>query len=1510
MKRFLSIVLAFTLVIGCCHVIPTFSTTAQAETTDEEFVLLGNNDALSWQTCSGDLESQTIEFESSIKVKKLRLYVTDLFGSNYIIREFEALDKDGTNVASDGKDDCNVTITSNLTGVDTTQLGYLCNGYGGHLDTTETSWDKFSYTAASTTEYVQFEFAEAVELSAVRIYCSWCNNPSWGNAPEKWKVTGLQEVIMDEDGFTLLGDNSSSVSWADKPSNTFEAQEIVLDEPVWVDKIRLRVTDIYTAYGNNSYRISEFEVFDTNGVNVLASVLTDYKCDESKGQYATNSDGYKRSSLATVVYAEGMPDAKKDTDTTVKYSTPIAGDMIINGENMSNQEHWYDRTGAKEKLATDYIEFQLDRPYEIATVKLWSNWCNGTNAWGCAPKKWQVWGYKTQQKIQNTLDNVAEWENEEFTFQEGKAIPVESGESKAYAGNDKMKEYRAETEVSVESGQMGVYTHVTDEGYYLAVIDKEQNKVLLYKKDTVVAEKYWPISGTVKLAITVNGGKISVWVDEVKMMDYTDPTPLRAGKYGLYAKNASGFFESVSVLPIDVADVLPADYPYEPTAQTITEELTSGDYYVAENGNDANDGKTLETPFKTIQKAQEAVKTAKEVNPNKNYTIILRGGTYYLDNTLTMNSEDGGQGEYRVTYAAYKGETPIISGGKKVTSEWMKCTDEDKQGIYVTRLPDEFENVNIRQLFVDDTRATRSREPDVSDYTETDDTMTKAGYWLLGQVANDRTWISPKATLPETWADLTGVEACIRTNWQYHRQEVTFNTAENKVKVNRGAFGKKDSVVSPSVALKDWVYFENALLFVDTPGEWYYDAATKQLYYYPENGENPNELDIVIPCLDKLIDMTGTQETPVKNISFLGLRFCHTTWEMPEGGRITGQAGDYCTYDSEGNLTNDMTSPVGAVNFKYAERMSFQDCEFTMLGEGAMNLNEGSHSNLIENCIFTDVGAHGIIIDHPGQKPSQASEYYDSPDVPRGNVIRKNYFNHCATTERSSIGIWGTYLNHTLIEGNTIKNMGYTGISVGWNWVNNTYSSHHNEIISNYVSDVMTQFHDGAGIYVLGAQYNNKMLNNYVKDTAGVNIYFDEGTRFTYCDGNYSSDTDIFYHMCSYDELQASYVKDNYVSVEPEDLSVFGRPVGILGDVNYDASVDSRDLVRFKRFKHNSTIKIDRIVADINSDGYLKNSDLDALREILVKPEEIPVVKYASKLGLQLIENDVLESATVTSNITVTESADPKALNDGTTSVGYNSTIGSTVFPEEFTFKWDSAQTGKVLRLTANYTTDQAPTNIEIMLQTETGWKYAAKCNVTWDSSSDDWQYVDIPIEATNITALKLIVKEANFTWNKYAIGEVELLTIDDLVSRVQYSAQKGDTVSDNNLLKTATIADDTLTGDVSCLANGLQHSYDGTTKPEEFVITWETVQEASTLRIFANYATDQAPTTIDIWAQVDGEWKLSSKAKVAWVESNEQYEYVDIPIGANQITGLKVIVQDANWTWNHYMIADMEVLP
>jgi hypothetical protein len=136
------------------------------------------------------------------------------------------------------------------------------------------------------------------------------------------------------------------------------------------------------------------------------------------------------------------------------------------------------------------------------------------------------------------------------------------------------------------------------------------------------------------------------------------------------------------------------------------------DFYVATNGSDGNPG-TLEKPFATLARARDAVRQLKAGGPRKrDVTVLVRGGTYLLEETLVFGPEDSGTAEHPIIYAAYPGERPILSSGRQITGwkagegkRWLAQAPEAKGGGW-----------RFTQLFVNGKRQIRARLPDTDNW--------------------------------------------------------------------------------------------------------------------------------------------------------------------------------------------------------------------------------------------------------------------------------------------------------------------------------------------------------------------------------------------------------------------------------------------------------------------------------------------------------------------------------------------------------------------------------------------------------------------------------------------------------------------------------------------------------------------------------------------------------------------------------------------------------------------------
>jgi len=113
-------------------------------------------------------------------------------------------------------------------------------------------------------------------------------------------------------------------------------------------------------------------------------------------------------------------------------------------------------------------------------------------------------------------------------------------------------------------------------------------------------------------------------------------------------------------------------------------------------------------PFATLGHARDAIRETQPLTAP--VCVLLRQGTYALDETFVLLPEDSGSAACPITYGAYPGEQPTISGGQ-VISGWQVSELNGVQCWTVT-LPDVAAGQwHFTQLFANGERRSRSRLP-------------------------------------------------------------------------------------------------------------------------------------------------------------------------------------------------------------------------------------------------------------------------------------------------------------------------------------------------------------------------------------------------------------------------------------------------------------------------------------------------------------------------------------------------------------------------------------------------------------------------------------------------------------------------------------------------------------------------------------------------------------------------------------------------------------------------------
>ncbi|MCD8048507.1 MAG: right-handed parallel beta-helix repeat-containing protein [Clostridia bacterium] len=528
-------------------------------------------------------------------------------------------------------------------------------------------------------------------------------------------------------------------------------------------------------------------------------------------------------------------------------------------------------------------------------------------------------------------------------------------------------------------------------------------------------------------------------------------------------------------------------------------EDSAVEIYVSVQGNDLNDGR-VGNAVQSLQRAKELVR---EYNESSDVIVHVGEGVYPLDETIEFSPEDGGRNGHSVLY---EGENATISGGKSIEG-WV-LFDEEKN-IYKA------ENVDFdfAQLYINGERGVRAKNVPLDDPYSMRMIKAYREETEVDGYVYPANCITVDATLVSDWNNLKDVKLKTLTAWTENVlpvESIEIIGGRGVIKIQKGAEERIFNRPHPDITgysheyTVDFIcWFENAYEFIDEEGEWYLDKSSGTLYYKPREGEDMANAEVIAPYTETLLSVKGTLDDNVKNLSFTGFTFAHSNWTRPnDEGTVGGQASQYVLTS---NLENEITlyrTPSAAV-VECGENIEFIRNEFCHLGAAALDYYYGDKGGLVEGNVFYDIAGNGINIGKFTADESTEMHIAYNPEDEReicdGQIIRNNYLTNIGADYEGSVGIAAGYPKNITIEHNTLSNMPYTGISVGFGWTSEDTAMENNKILRNHIHDVCMAVCDGAAIYTLSTQPNSEMAYNYIHDITRKE-WFDYGCAGLYLD--------------------------------------------------------------------------------------------------------------------------------------------------------------------------------------------------------------------------------------------------------------------------------------------------------------------------------------------------------------------------------------------------------------------------
>ena len=519
------------------------------------------------------------------------------------------------------------------------------------------------------------------------------------------------------------------------------------------------------------------------------------------------------------------------------------------------------------------------------------------------------------------------------------------------------------------------------------------------------------------------------------------------------------------------------------------------------------------TPDSSLTEAVRKAREMRRLGQANEVTIHLSAGTYHLYEPLRLRPEDSG--------LTLEGHDAVISGGIPITA-WKR------QGkLLVADVPDfNGRPIDFRQLWVNGRKAIRAR--DISTRTDTGaDPFEQMHRIRTYDKKNKVLWVPKEAMekiVNSKSANSKYLELVLHEMWctsnlrirsftvQGDSVALTFHNPEAKLQFEH----PWPSPMTPNTGHPSPFYLTNAKELLDEPGEWYHDIREHKIYYAPRTSE---ELELrngkcaaVVPVLETLVEFVGSAERPVRHIHVKGITLQHTTWMRPsEKGHVPLQAGMYLTeayklrpqIDRPNNHKLDNQGWLGradaAVELRYTEDVNFEGCRFEHLGGSGLDYVEGCRGGTTTHCTFTDIAMNGYVcgsFSPEGLETHLPYQPTDFREVCTGQTVEQSEFYDVTNEDWGCVAICAGYVSDINIEHNTIHDVSYTGISLGWGWNRDLVCMKNNQVHANLIYNYAQHMYDCAGIYTLGNQPGTLISENVVRDIASPSYVHDPNHWF------------------------------------------------------------------------------------------------------------------------------------------------------------------------------------------------------------------------------------------------------------------------------------------------------------------------------------------------------------------------------------------------------------------------------
>ncbi len=517
----------------------------------------------------------------------------------------------------------------------------------------------------------------------------------------------------------------------------------------------------------------------------------------------------------------------------------------------------------------------------------------------------------------------------------------------------------------------------------------------------------------------------------------------------------------------------------------LLQQLHAKDYYVAKNGKDTNNG-SYNQPFKTFSKAVSVMKAGD--------VCIIRGGVY--TEPLIVNKK-GTKANY-LTFKAADGENVKIKATKFINGWQLHSGNIYKTSVDMA-IEERFRNVYHNQKHMD-----LARWPN-----NTDNNRFTVDCKFIDNGGSDFFSLSGVPNFDWKGGLVYYIGGHSGTSWTRRITKSTANRIEHAgVNINKWPFKPHNPTILRN-GHRGQLYLFNKLQALDYAREWYYDKASKTLYFQPANGKKPANNTVEYATRKFIAELKG-DFIKVQGIEFFG-------GSVKINGRATIFENNKVIHGSEGfDNIRSVSAGVGESSIEVlAPDVIIRGCVINHSSANGISVQNwaGAHNAIIEKNTISNIDYLGIHatpirtrannvkvfknkITNSGRDGMYVSGdncevayndvsraqlinadsgvfYTVGDDRRKGTEIHHNWFHDSKPPAYAGNKAAGIYLDNNskgyVVHHNVVWNVSWTGYQVNWN--NEHLDFFHNTIWN--AGEAMDSWVNGY------PQSDNRVYNNY-----------------------------------------------------------------------------------------------------------------------------------------------------------------------------------------------------------------------------------------------------------------------------------------------------------------------------------------------------------------------------------------------------------------------------------------------